>query len=96
MLQNGWNPNSKRLKGEFYDLPYSSDIVTFDNHLFRSMTHSLDEQHFHSYEDDDKRIDSWLASKDVQFFRPGIEMLPERREKVVANDGQYFQWYVLH
>ncbi|EFN68867.1 hypothetical protein EAG_04413, partial [Camponotus floridanus] len=42
------------------------------------------------YEDAKKWVDSWIASKDVSFFRRGIQMLPERWKKVVASDGQYF------
>lgn len=71
--------------------PYSPDIAPSDYHLFRSMAHGLAEQRFHSYEDAKKWVDSWIASKDVSFFRRGIQMLPERWEKVVASDGQYFQ-----
>jgi len=37
--------------------PYSPDIVPSDYHLFRSMTHSLSEQHFTSYEDTKNCID---------------------------------------
>ena len=44
--------------------PYSSDIDPFDYHLFRSLTHSLSEQHFTSYEDTKTYIDDWIASKD--------------------------------
>jgi hypothetical protein len=55
------------------------------------MTHGLAEQHFHSYKDAKKWLDSWITSKDESFFRHGIRMLPERWEKVVASDGQYFQ-----
>ncbi|KAG5327540.1 MOS1T transposase, partial [Pseudoatta argentina] len=36
-------------------------------------------------------IDSWIASKDMSFFRRGIHVLPERWEKVVSSDGQYFK-----
>jgi len=32
-----------------------------------------------------------IASKDEAFFRRGIRMLPERWEKVVASDEQYFE-----
>lgn len=71
--------------------PYSPDIAPSDYHLFRSMQHGLAEQHFQSYEDVKNWIDSWIASKDEEFFRHGIRMLPERWEKVVANDGQYFE-----
>jgi len=35
--------------------------------------------------------ESILASKDVSFFRCGIQMLTERWEKVMASDEQYFQ-----
>jgi len=71
--------------------PYSPDIAPSDYYLFRSMTHGLSEQHFTSYEDTKNWVDSWIASKDEAFFRRGIRMLPERWEKVVASDGQYFE-----
>ncbi|EGI62185.1 Mariner Mos1 transposase [Acromyrmex echinatior] len=71
--------------------PYSPDVAPSDYHLFRSMAHDLADQHFRSYEEVKNWIDSWIASKDDQFFRRGIRMLPERWEKVVASDGQYFE-----
>ena len=72
--------------------PYSPDVASSDYHLFRSMTHGLADQHFRSYEEVKNWIDSWTASKDDQFFRRGIRTtLPERWEKVVASDGQYFE-----
>lgn len=71
--------------------PYSPDIAPSDYHLFRSMAHGLSEQRFHSFEETEKWIDSWIASKDKSFFRRGIQLLPERWEKVVSNDGQYFE-----
>ena len=67
---------------------YSPDIVPSDYHLFRSMAHALSEQRFTSYEDTKNWVDSWIASKDKEFFRRGIRMLPKRW--VVASDGQYF------
>jgi len=33
---------------------------------------------------------NWFASKDKSFFLDGIRKLPENWEKVVGNDGQYF------
>ena len=45
-------------------LPHPSDF-----HLFRSMAHGLADQRFHSYEEAKKWIDSWMASKDMSFFR---------------------------
>ena len=55
------------------------------------MAHGLADQQFCSYEDIEKWLDSRLASKDEHFYRKGIRALPERWEKVVANDGQYFE-----
>ena len=52
------------------------------------MTHGLAEQHFHSYEHAKKWVDSWIALKDLRFFRRGIHMLPEGWKKVVVNDVQ--------
>ncbi|KAG5321416.1 MOS1T transposase, partial [Pseudoatta argentina] len=62
--------------------PYSPDIAPSDFHLFRSMAHGLADRRFHSYEEAQKWIDSWIASKDMSFFR---------WEKVVSSDGQYFK-----
>ncbi|EGI63180.1 Mariner Mos1 transposase [Acromyrmex echinatior] len=70
--------------------PYSPDIAPSDYHLFRSLAHSLCEQKFTSYEDCTKWFDSWISSKDEQFFRRGIHSLPERWSKVVESDGKYF------
>ncbi|GFX93718.1 mariner Mos1 transposase [Trichonephila clavipes] len=71
--------------------PYSPDLAPSDYQLFRSMAHGLADQHFRSYEEVKNWIDSWIASKDDQFFQRGICKLPERWEKVVASDGQYFE-----
>ncbi|KAG5318636.1 MOS1T transposase, partial [Pseudoatta argentina] len=54
------------------------------------MAHGLADRRFHSYEEAQKWIDSWIASKDMSFFRRGIHVLPERWEKVVESDGKYF------
>ncbi|KAG5319831.1 MOS1T transposase, partial [Pseudoatta argentina] len=70
---------------------YSPDIAPSDFHLFRSMAHGLADRRFHSYEEAQKWIDSWIASKDMSFFRRGIHVLPERWEKVVSSDGRYFK-----
>jgi len=71
--------------------PYSPDIVPSDYHLFRSMAYGLADQHLRTYEKVKNWIDTWIASKDEQFFRRGLRTLPERSEKGVASDGQYFE-----
>ena len=69
--------------------PYSLDMAPFDYYLFRSVAHGLPDQQFRSYEDIEKWLDSWIASKDEDFYRNGIRALPEIWAKGVANDGQY-------
>lgn len=71
--------------------PYSPDIAPSDYHLFRSMAHGLSEQHFDNYEMTKNWIDSFIESKEEEFFRRGIRALPERWQKVVDNEGQYFE-----
>jgi len=51
----------------------------------------MSEQHFTSYENTKNYIDDWIASKDKAFFRCDIHMLSERRQKVMASDGHYFE-----
>ncbi|KAG5323389.1 MOS1T transposase, partial [Pseudoatta argentina] len=70
--------------------PVKTYIAPSDFHLFRSMAHGLANRRFHSYEEAQKWIDSWIASKDMSFFRRGIHVLPERWSKVVESDGKYF------
>ena len=79
----------EKLKWEVLPHPsYSPDIAPFD---YYSMAHVLADQQFSSYEDIEKWLHSWIASKDEHFYRNGIRALPERWVKVVANDGQYFE-----
>ena len=80
------------LKWEVLPHPlYSPDIAPSDYHLFRTMAHDMAGQRFTSYEDTKKWVDGWIAAKDALFFRDGIRKLPERWNKVVASDGQYFE-----
>ena len=68
--------------------PYSPD--------FQLMAHGLAEQHFTSYEEAKNWVDSWIASKDEEFFKRGIRMLPERWSKIVERYGQYFEYHILY
>jgi len=65
-----------------FHLLYLPDIAPSDYHLFRSMAWLSS---FHSYEDAKIWSDSWIASKDVSFFRHGIQVLPQKWEKVMAS-----------
>jgi len=42
------------------------------------MAHGLADQHLRSYEEVKNWIETWMAPKDVQFFRRRIRMLPEK------------------
>ena len=72
--------------------PYSPDLAPSDYHLFRSMQHSLAKQTFSNYDEVKKWIDSWIATKPVEFFRTGIRELPEMWKKCVDSDGKYFEY----
>ncbi|KMQ92519.1 transposase [Lasius niger] len=69
---------------------YSPDLAPSDYHLFQSMQHAFTDTHFSSYEEVQKWVDEWIASKDIAFYRHGIALLPERWEKVVENERNYF------
>lgn len=62
--------------------PYFPDIAPSDYLLFRSMTHGMFQQRFTSYEECQKWVGLWIASKDESFFRAGIRKLPERWDKL--------------
>jgi len=57
-----------------------------DYHLFR-LTHLR--THLSSYEEVQKWVNEWIASKDTAFYRHGIALLLEKWEKV-ENGGNYF------
>ena len=61
--------------------PFSPDVASSYYNLFQYMAHSLAHQHFRSYEEVKKWIDTWIASKDASFFRDGIRQLPEKDGK---------------
>jgi len=69
----------------------SPDLAPSDYHLFLSMQGALTGIRFTLEQDIKNWLDSFLASKDERFFHDEIHKLPERWEKVVASDGQYFE-----
>ena len=70
---------------------YSPDLAPSDYYLFAWIGHALSDQHFTSYENVRKWLEDWFASKERQIFWRGIHQLPDRWEKCIASDGQYFE-----
>ena len=70
---------------------YSPDLAPSDYYLFAWIGHALSDQHFTSYENVRKWLEDWFASKGRQIFWRGIHQLPDRWEKCIASDGQYFE-----
>ena len=70
---------------------YSPDLAPSNYHLFASMGHALADQRFTHYENVQEWLDGWFALKEQDFFWHGIHKLPERWEKCIASDGQYFE-----
>ena len=71
--KNGHN-TSRGTKKWFYSMTTLG--LTLPNPLKPTWKHSNGK--FRSYEDIEKCLDSWLASKDEHFYRNGIRALPER------------------
>ena len=76
-----FEPNSRNLR----------EILIFCFHLMKTVAEA--HQHFRSYGEVKKCIDSWIAPKDASYFRDGIRHLPERWKKVVTvtSNGEYFE-----
>lgn len=70
--------------------PYSPDLSPTDYHLFRSMQHSLDGEHFQNEDDLKKWLQNYFDSKPKSFFEGGIRQLPVKWAKVIENNGNYF------
>lgn len=69
---------------------YSPDLAPSDYHLFRSMNNELRGVRFQTFEEVRKWVDNFFASKTQEFFRKGIHELPHRWQKVLDNNGEYF------
>lgn len=69
---------------------YSPDLAPSDFHLFRSMQSHLAEQRFTKVEDVQKWLDSYFALKPPSFYHDGIRMLPDKWQKTIDCNGDYF------
>ncbi|EFN68642.1 hypothetical protein EAG_01213, partial [Camponotus floridanus] len=69
--------NGKRTIGTAKQSPAPASILHTwsDYYLFRSMQHALADTYFSNYEQVQKCIDQWIASKNKSFYRRGIQFL---------------------
>jgi len=69
---------------------YSPDIAPSDYYLFRSLQYHLADTHFVSFEEIQKGVDDFIALKLVSYYRQGICKLPEKWQKIIDANGEYF------
>ena len=69
---------------------YSPKLTPSAYHLFRLMQHALENTHFGNYGEIKKWVTEWIALKDKTFYHCGIQLPPEKWEKVTASEDKYF------
>jgi hypothetical protein len=65
--------------------PYSPDLAPSDYHLFRSLSNNLLGVSFNNGAELQNWLDDFFAAKPADFFKRGIENLPERWEAAMNN-----------
>lgn len=70
--------------------PYSPDLAPSDFHLFLSLQHFLKGKRFEDIDEMGEALEKFFHTKDAEFYRRGIEKLPEKWEEVIEVDGEYF------
>jgi [histone H3]-lysine36 N-dimethyltransferase SETMAR len=68
---------------------FSPDLAPSDYHLFQSLQHFLSDKNFKNKEEIQTAIFGFFNSKPKSFYRKGIEILQQRWERVIENDGEY-------
>lgn len=69
--------------------PYSPDIAPSDYHLFRSMEHFLRGRQMRNHKDVENVVSQFIASQKAEFWKKGIEKLPELWKTIVESNGNY-------
>jgi hypothetical protein len=69
--------------------PYSPDLAPSVYHLFRSLSNNLRGVSFNNDAEIQNWLDEFFTPKPADFFKRGIESLPERWEAVDNNGGEY-------
>jgi hypothetical protein len=69
--------------------PYSPDLAASDYHVFRSLSNNLCVVSFNNDAELQNWFDDFFTAKPANFFKRGIENLPDRWKAVVNNGGEY-------
>lgn len=69
--------------------PYSPDISPCDYHIFRSLQHHCDGKRFNTRDDIKRELQRWIRSQPEEFWKRGIDSLPNRWRTVVDSRGEY-------
>uniref|UniRef100_A0A914DA45 Mos1 transposase HTH domain-containing protein n=1 Tax=Acrobeloides nanus TaxID=290746 RepID=A0A914DA45_9BILA len=72
--------------------PYSPDMAPSDFYLFRSLEHWLRGKKFKTIEEMRESLEEFFASKDRDWYRRGLTRLEEQWQKVIENNGEYFDY----
>jgi len=70
--------------------PYSPDLSPSDFHLFRSLEHWLNKKKFRDINHLRRELTNFFRSKGLEFYRRGIDLLPEKWQNCVDSNGAYF------
>ena len=71
--------------------PYSPDLAPSDFYLFSPLKSSLAGKSFASRDEILRDVNTWIESKPCEFFRNGIQKLPERWQRCIEANGEYFE-----
>lgn len=69
--------------------PYSPDIAPTDYHLFRSLAGFLEKKKFDDEGHLKQDLESFFKGKPPEFYKEGINSLPERWRQVIDTDGAF-------
>jgi len=81
----------RKMKWEWLEHPaYSPDLSPSDYHLFRSLEHYLRHRQFANHEALRLELQTFFDSRDPEFWNRGIDLLPDKWQKVINSCGEYF------
>jgi histone-lysine N-methyltransferase SETMAR len=70
--------------------PYSPDLAPSDFYLFRSLQNALDRKKFNHRNEIEAFIQNFFDSKSQTFYEKAFLQLPEKWQKVIDHEGNYF------